>query len=625
MTKKVLSSWRCLLGQLSLLLCLGTMTTSCSDFGDNSMSNNPFTPGGGNTPGGSSSSGLMDLGELSSFTVELNRTTLSESETIPVSDTDEYYNSYIENNFEAKKTTTITFNGSADATIDGLISGDTIDVKGGNVEVHAHSKGFVLSIKGATENGSLKVYSDKKFSLLMNGVSITNPEGSAINIQNGNCFVVLQSDNSLTDGTSATYISQAVTPDYAALVANEDNKAVFFSEDDLRFSGSGSLTINAQNSKGKAALSSDDAIFIRPNTNISISCGSGAGNGIKANDDICIKGGVLNIQVAAAGKKGLSSDALLNIFGGRTTAITTGGVDATDASDPTGCAGIKADSILTIAGGELYLKSTGQGGKGISCDDVINITGGKIRIITEGSKYGTSSNNGWGRPGGQSSSDNTVSPKGIRGDKDVNISGGDIMVRTSGSNAEGIESKASLKFSGGKTAVSAYDDGLNAATSISISDGYVFSISTGEGDGIDSNGSISATGGTLIGIASTMGSEEGIDLENSTFTISNANVISIGGNMMGMGARYSGHYISTNVSGNQGEYVALCNGDKPLLVFALPRTYSNGHLLASTSSLSSGTYTLKANVAPTGGTTWMNFYEGATSVSGGSSTNVTAQ
>lgn len=243
--------------------------------------------------------------------------------------------------------------------------------------------------------------------------------------------------------------------------------------------------------------------------------------------------------------------------------------------------------------------------------------------------YGTSSSNNM-RPGGwggntSSNADTSVSPKGIKGDMDVVISGGNIFVRTSGTNGEGIESKATLSVKGGNVAISAYDDGMNAAKAIEVSGGRVFSVSNGVGDGIDSNGSISATGGVMIGIASTMGSEEGIDLENSTFTISNATVISIGGGMGGgMGARYSGHYVSTTLTGNAGTYVALTEGSTPLAVFQLPRTCNGVSLLLSSPKLNSGTYTITSGAEPKGGQLWMNLYENATSVSGGTSASVKA-
>ena len=243
--------------------------------------------------------------------------------------------------------------------------------------------------------------------------------------------------------------------------------------------------------------------------------------------------------------------------------------------------------------------------------------------------YGTSSSgnqrpNGWGG-NTFSNADTSISPKGIKGDKDVMISGGNIFVHTSGTNAEGVESKATLSVTGGNVAVSAYDDGMNAAKAINMSSGRVFSVSNGVADGIDSNGSISITGGVMIGIAGTLGSEEGIDLENSTFTMSNATVISIGGGMGGgTGARYSGHYVSSLLSGNAGTYVALTEGSTPLTVFQLPRTCSGASLLLSCPKLSSGTYSLTSGTEPKGGQLWMNLYENATSFSGGTSVSVKA-
>lgn len=574
----------------------------------------PFSPGGGS--GSGTSSGIMDFGTLAKFTVELNTAKLTETETIPSDESDAYYNEYIENNFTAKNTTTITFNAESDASISGQVKGDTIEVKGGAVLVKAHSKGLTLKVAGTSTNGYLKVWSEKKWSLDLAGVTLTNPDGAAINIQEGNCFVVLSGDNSLSDGASAAYKTEG----------EEDMKAVLFSEDDLRFSGTGSLKISANNAQGKNGISSDDAIFIRPNTNIQITSGASAGHGIKANDAVVIKGGVVNIETAGKGTKGVKCDGYIEVAGGRLTAITTGGVDTSVANDPTGCAAMKADSVINISGGELHLKSTGQGGKGINADQEINISGGTIYALTTGNKY-------------SASRDISTSPKGIRSEKDINISGGDIFVRTEGSNGEGLESKASLNFTGGNTAAYAYDDGFNAASSINISGGKALAISTGDGDGMDSNGTINATGGVLIGVASTLNSEDGIDFETK-FTIgSDATVIglcaqgmgSMGGGFGGFGggsssSKYSGSYISTKVTGSAGDYVSLTdNSGTPLVTFQLPRTYNSGSLEISAPGLkSSTTYKLQTGVTPTGGTLWMNYYNGATSVSGGSSTSVTS-
>lgn len=596
------------------VILIGSCTTDIpwNDF----QPNGNFGPGGGmpGGQGGSMSGALIDLDGLNSFTIDFDHTPLSENEELPADISDPYFNEYVENNFSAKETTSIRFTDNS-VVIDGLVTGDTITSEGNHVLFKIHSQGLVLKVSGKTENGSLRIYSDKKFELILSDTQICNPEGAAINIQKGNCFVVLEGENSLSDGSAAQY----------AKTNDEDEKAVFFSENDLRFSGKGSLNITSANSIGKSCLASDDALFFRPRIKLQLKAGAKAGHGIKANDAIVVRGGVFNIQTEANGKKAITCDGLGHFAGGRITAITTGGVDNTVATDLSGSACIKTDSTLLITGGELRLKSTGQGGKGISCDQNIQIEGGDLYIITTGAMYGTSNDNrpGWG--GNNSSSDNSVSPKGIKGDQNVTISGGNIYIRTSGTNAEGIESKTTLSFTGGNTAVSAYDDGLNASKAINVSGGRVFSASNGAGDGIDSNGSISATGGVMIGIASTMSSEEGIDLENSTFTISNATVISLGGGMRGgMGSRYNGHYVSTSVSGEAGSCIALTNGTTPLLVFRLPRICNGANLLMSSPSLSTGSYQLINNATAQGGTYWMNLLEGATSVSEGSAVTVQA-
>lgn len=598
------------------LLAMATLCllVACNnlDWNNEGMPNNGGTPGGMN---GGSSGDLMSFEELSTFSVDINTAALSEQESIPTDETDEYYNEYVENNFTPKNTTSIVFNGTDNAKVTGLVDGDTINVSNGEVYVHAHSKGLTIKVSGSTSDGFLKIYSEKKFRLELQDASITNPQGAAINIQSGNCFLVLSGKNTLSDAAEALY----------PFIETEDMKGVLFSEDDIRISGSGSLSVTANNKVGKAAISSDDAIFIRPNTNIQINSNSSAGNGIKANDNIVIKGGVLNIQTSAAGSKGLSSDGNMTIDGGRTTIITTGGVDTSVSDDPSGCAAIKCDTTLNIKGGELRLKSTGQGGKGISADVAVNISGGKVYIITEGNQYGTSSSGGMGGPGGfgqSSSSSNSVSPKGIRCDKDITISGGDIFVRTNGSNAEGIESKATLTFSGGNTAALAYDDGFNAKT-INISGGKALAISSGNCDGMDSNGTITATGGVLIGVASTLTSEDGIDCE-STFTIRDATVIGLSAGGMGS-SRISGNYIYTTITGNAKDYVSLCEGSEPLVTFQLPRSYSSGRLLLGAPTLKSGSYTLQTGVTPSGGNLWMNYLEGCKSISGGSSTSVTSK
>lgn len=587
---------------------------------------------------------LTTLEELKTFTVETNKGRLSEKESIPTGKTDLYYDEYVENNFKEKVVVSVRFNGSADATVSGLPAGDTVNVQGGLVEVRSHIKGLTLMVSGETSNGSLKILSERKFCLKLCNAAITNPYGSAINIQDGNCFVVLQGTNVLSDGADAEYSHPK----------GQDEKAVLFSNDDLRFSGDGELVITANNSKGKSCLSSDDAIFIRPNTNICLTAGKNAGHGIKSKENIVIKGGALNIETAGDGQKGMFSNGNMLVDGGRATIITKGDVDSLDLTSPVGSAAIKCDGVLNVKGGELWLKSTGQGGKGVSAGGGINFSGGDMYIITQGDLYGVSdSQSGPGGPShdgpreGKDSlgssvrpprpdsinvhrrpesekSDSTVSvsAKGMRCSGDIVISGGNICIRTSGSNAEGIESKTSLTFKGGYTSVLAFDDGLNAQT-INISGGHVFAMSSDKCDGIDSNGSIHATGGVLIGIGGSRKTNDGIDLQD-TLTVENATIIGLANSGLAEGF-IDGHYIKTGFSGAEGDCLSLCDGDKPLATFFLPKDYATGTLLLSTPTMNSGSYSLKTAVAPLDGVIWMNCLQNASKVEGGNSQSVTAQ
>ena len=137
---------------------------------------------------------------------------------------------------------------------------------------------------------------------------------------------------------------------------------------------------------GNSGIRSDDYLMFRPGNHIYVK--ATAGNAIKANDAIYIKGGVINVETSAAASKGLSSDGLVQIDGGRTTAITTGtGELDEDGTDVSGCAGVKADSVFVMNGGELYCKSTGAGGKGISTDQTFTLNDGTIKVITTGQQY----------------------------------------------------------------------------------------------------------------------------------------------------------------------------------------------------------------------------------------------
>lgn len=511
---------------------------------------------------GGSGSTAADFGELTAFAIAIDESNLEETETIDPEDED-----YVENN-SFGQTVSITFSGNS-AAVGTLPDGITATVDGADVVVNSTVGGVNYVVSGSTTDGMLKIYSEKKYQLTLNGIDITNLDGPAVNLQSGKrCYVVLTDGtvNTLTDGTS-----------YAE--SEEDQKGALFSEGELLFSGSGKLRVYGNTKHG---IASDDYILFRPGNNVYVH--STAGNCIKANDGIFVRGGVINVETSATAAKGLSSDADIVVSGGRITAITTGnGEYDTDEQDCSGAAGMKADGSLTISGGAVYCKSTGSGGKGINVDGEATLSGGTVRVITTGGTFTYGSTDS--------------KPKGIKVDGNLYLSGADIMVRTTGdSGSEGIESKAEMHITGGTVQVYAYDDALNTASHLYAAGGTVLAYSVNN-DGIDTNGNLYMQGGNVVAYG--MKSPEcGIDAnEEEGYT-----VVFEGGNLMAIGAGNSQPssssgstqgFISTQASFGAGITATVSDGSTTLATFSLPAAASGASVLVTASGMKAGSkYTL---------------------------------
>ena len=233
------------------------------------------------------------------------------------------------------RTISITFSNTGDAKVTGDENG-IVTVKGNQVTVDntATSEKVRYELSGTTSNGFFKIYSKNKQALVLNNVSITNPNGAAINNQGKKrSFVVVNGKNYLADG--ATYTA---TPD------DEDEKAAFFSEGQLIFSGEGSLEVTAV---GKAGITSDDYLNFLDGPTLKIS--STAGHGLRGKDAVYVNGGNLSVQISAHMKKGIVSDSLVVFNGGVTTVAVTGGTDYDDEDQEyKASAGVKADQCFVM-------------------------------------------------------------------------------------------------------------------------------------------------------------------------------------------------------------------------------------------------------------------------------------
>ena len=537
----------------------------------------PFS--GGETPwqGGSSDTGTGDSGTSASEGSE-------DTESYSDSDDDISGTSF-------DRTITITF-----ASGGASVSGDTggiVSVNGNDVTVNNTSSDKIMYVlKGSASDGFFKLYSDKKQAIKLNGLSLANKNGAAINNQSGKrTFVVVEGTNTLSDGA-----------DYSDEVDSEDMKAAFFSEGQLIFSGSGTLTVNAV---GKGGITSDDYVrFMDSKTSVKVS--SSAGHAIRGKDAIIVTAG--NVEASASGemKKAFSSDSLVQIDGGAIVLKVNGNAAYdSEEKDVTGTAGIKADKLFIMNDGELTVTNSGKGGKGISCDGPAYFKGGKVSVTTTGQTY-------------KYSSSSVTYPKGIKVDGDLFISGGDISVKVSG--AEGIESKGAISITGGSVYSYASDDAINSKYNLVIDGGVVYGHSTGN-DGLDANNNLVINGGIVIAEGAG-GAEAGIDsAERYSTEINGGTVVSIGGRNDGISS-VKQPCISSSVSSNK--WIAVYDDNKLIFAYKTPAANTSTLIASSPSFKNGSSYTLKSGVTVKGTTGYYDVLYTEATVTGGSSSSVKA-
>ena len=346
--------------------------------------------------------------------------------------------------------------------------------------------------------------------------------------------------------------------------------------------------------------------------------------------NVYIQGGTIKINTTGIAAKGIKADGDLIISDG-TIEITTSGKGKWDSTDKETKAAscLNSDANTTISGGTLTLKSTGSGGKGINCDGRLTISGGTITISTTGGLYynnGSTENTNYTGNTDNVNSSYYSSPKGIKVDGAITISGGNTNVSTSGRNGEGIESKSTITISNGQVTVNAYDDAINAAGDLTVTGGYVYARATNN-DGVDSNGNTYIKGGLCYAIGSNS-PEVAFDAnseQQKKLYVQGGTLIAVGG--LESGASITGGTAKQTTSWTADTWHALYNGGTLVVAFKTPTksTSSGGGpgggggsqtLVVYTSS----TPTLKSSVSVSGGT---SYFGGAANiggtVSGGSS------
>ena len=495
---------------------------------------------------------------------------------------------------------------------------------------------IIYILNGGSSNGSFLLEGSYKSTIMLNGLSLTNKSGAAIDIQNGKRIKMKLADgtfNSLADG------------------ADGSQKASLYCKGHLEFSGSGSLTVVGNTSHAisakeyieikKSEITVTKAVkdgincnqyFLMESGTVNISGTGDDGIQVSYKDDsdretedtgtLTINGGSLSINVTGDAAKALKADNDIIIKGGTINANVSGnGIWDSEKSKTKASACLGADNNVEISDGILTLTATGSGGKGISCDNEFNFSGGNLNISTVGGMlvYSNGSlNHNYTGNTDRIDSDMKSSPKGVKADGNVTISGGEIYVKTTGNGAEGIESKSELTVEDGKITIRAKDDGINSSDNMYIKGGILDIISTGN-DGLDSNKNIYISGGVTMAFGAS-GPECGLDAndeEGYSVYFTGGYILAAGGrNSVPKNSNSTQPYITANFTLTAGSEVSVESGDKTLHTFTIPSDYnissngsrpgggpggnSSGNLLVSTEGMVSGSsYTIKSGSSST--------------------------
>ncbi len=398
------------------------------------------------------------------------------------------------------------------------------------VNIHSITQGGTYTFAGTKDDGMITVDAGKEdVNLILDGVTVRNSKGPALYVRSaGKVTLTLAagSKNLLADGAAYTITDSDSTLD-----------ATIFSKADLTVNGSGSLTVEGNYKHG--VVSKDDLVISSGTLTV-----TAQNVGLNGKDCVKIHDGSITLQ---AGSDGIRSDNTEDTAKGYVY-LNGGTVQITAGND-----GIQAETVVKVENVELAitagggsagsLTSSDESYKGIKAGSDLYITGGVFRLDTRDDCL--HSNGTITISGGiytLSSGDD-----GVHADTDLAVSGEKTKLTVTKS-YEGLEA-TNLVISGGEISIVATDDGLNAAGgndngstgggfrpgmghftastgSIAISGGNIYIAMNG--DGIDANGTLSITGGSITVSGATNGDTAILDFD-STGTIS-------GGTFIGTGA-----------------------------------------------------------------------------------------
>ena len=370
-----------------------------------------------------------------------------------------------------------------------VLNGDSITTNGGGATVDGTTVTITAartySISGTLNDGQVIVDSDDEedVTLLLNGVDITCSDSAPIYVVSAaNAVISLAdgTDNYITDGNAYTY----ETTD------TDEPDAAIFSHDDLKITGTGSLTVDANYNNGIA--SKDDLDILSGDITV-----TAVNHGIKGRDSVVVEAGTVTVN---AGGDGIQSNNDEDAEKGYVT-IEAGTLDITAGSD-----GIQAETTVLVNGGTIDISAGGGStsgytdtGKGIKATVGITIVSGTIDV---------------------DSADDA-----IHSDGSVTISGGNTALATAD---DAIHAESEVVITGGDIEITTCYEGIEAAT-ITIDDSTIDLVSSNDGISAVSADGTSSTVSILGGTITIEAEADGIEAESQVLISGGTIMVSSGG------------------------------------------------------------------------------------------------
>lgn len=414
---------------------------------------------------------------------------------------------------EAGTTGTITLTGDSATS---SAAGVTVD--GNTVTITAAG---TYTVSGELAGQIVVNAPDATVTLILDGATITSTDSAAI--------AATEVDELVVRLASGSTNKIADTSSYAE---DADVNAALFSAGDLTIGGDGRLTVTGN---GNDAIAAKDGLLVESGTitvtakddgirgkdyvvvtggTITVTSG---GDGIKADNDEDTDRGYVSVSAGTitvtSGGDGIDATTDIVVTGGTVTVTSGGGIDVAP-SDDVSAKGLKSGVITVLEGGTIAVNASDDA---VHSDGAVHFNGAKVTV---------------------GSGDD-----GVHAEGQLIIDAGAVTVAAA---VEGLEG-AHIVLNGGSASVTTSDDGVNAAGADSSSSagrgGFEeagdFSVTVNggtlvinsNGDGLDSNGTASITGGTVV-VNGPEGDGNGALDVNGTLTVSGGTLLAAGSSGM---------------------------------------------------------------------------------------------